>query len=402
MIALLFGAPPKMAIAAPAGPAQLPGVSVNPTLELLAGVQAQTDWVIERGPQGSGSEYYQALKEFFTPYRDHEAVRISAELLRNGFSYDAPVGFVCHLGPLPELALKNEYSDYLANRAGGRDQLERFRVALQRLATESRFAEFVAQWQPKYDEWAGAAAAALDRDAVVGWLTDFFRTDAVDFRFFLAPAMYPGGGYGATLQAADGTLLAYQIIRANPGAEREPQFNLQGGNLNDLAVHEWGHSFVNPAVAASSDRIAEVERFYQPVASTMKNQAYGGPQVYFSEQVLRAVETLAMADLRSADAAERAVTYNEGRGFHMTAQISEYLRREYVPNAAQYPTFTAFMPTLLDWLKTQPVPGGGMMGRVLPWVIVGGAATVIATSLAASRRRQRRDRGEAVATSETE
>ncbi|MGB4251315.1 MAG: hypothetical protein WBK16_11530, partial [Limnochordia bacterium] len=112
-------------------------LKILPEMELLAGVLTQTTWMERRGPRGPGNEYYRALKEFFAEYQDHEAVSIARRLTERGFTYDAPPAFICHLGPLPELPLLVEYNDYLVERAGGRDVLEEFRLALVDLAEQS-------------------------------------------------------------------------------------------------------------------------------------------------------------------------------------------------------------------------------------------------------------------------
>lgn len=390
VVALTCGFLPAPAMSAPAATEPAATVSINPVLELLAGVQSQTQWDNQRGPQGKGSEYYRALKEFFTPYRDHEAVRISSELLRSNFAFDAPVGFVCHLGPLPDLALKVEYSDYLISRAGSRDRLEEFRIALKELAAESNFSAFVVQWQSKYDQWTQAAEKTFDRDAVTGWLCSFFRTDEAEFHFYLAPAMFPNGGYGATIAAPNGRTVAYQIVRANQGDDSEPQFGLQPGSLNALGLHEWGHSFVNPAVDTVRGRVREVNRFYLPVADVMRQQAYSTTQTYLNEQILRAVTAIAVADTQTADAATAAIARDESRGFKMTSEISQYIRQEYLPDPDKYPTFAAFMPKLLDWLRRQPVPDGGLTRIVLPWLIFGGVAVIVGGYTLVSVRRRRR------------
>src|SRR5690606_7911744 len=120
----------------------LAALKILPEMELLAGVLAQTSWIEKRGPRGPGNEYYRALKEFFAEYQDHEAVSIARRLTERGFTYDAPPALICHLGPLPELALVVEYNDYLVERAGGRDVLEAFRLALVDLAEQSNFLAF--------------------------------------------------------------------------------------------------------------------------------------------------------------------------------------------------------------------------------------------------------------------
>jgi hypothetical protein len=137
-------------------------------------------------------------------------------------------------------------------------------------------------------------------------------------------------------------------------------------------------------------RVHEVNRFYLPVAGAMRQQAYSTTQTYLNEQILRAVTAIAVADTQTAEAAAAAIARDESRGFKMTSEISQYIRQEYLPNPDKYPTFAAFMPKLLDWLRKQPVPDGGMMRIVLPWLVCGGVAVVaIRYALVSARRRQR-------------
>src|SRR5690554_1334825 len=86
---------------------------VSPEMELLAGVLSQTSWIEQAGPDGEGNEYFQMLQEFFSTYKDHQAVEIAQDLTNRGFTYDAPPAFMAHLGALPELELAHEYSDYI-------------------------------------------------------------------------------------------------------------------------------------------------------------------------------------------------------------------------------------------------------------------------------------------------
>lgn len=161
--------------------------TISPEMELLAGVLAQTSWIKNRGPQGRGNEYFQALQDHFAPFQEHAAVKIAQELTTAGFTYDAPVAFICHLGSLPELDLQYEYSSYLIERARGRDKLEGFRTALIDLAQEADFLDFYQSWQPRFAEWL--AAAEFDGDMVVNWLEQFFGQEAAEFHLILAPAI---------------------------------------------------------------------------------------------------------------------------------------------------------------------------------------------------------------------
>jgi len=317
--------------------------TVMPEMELLAGVLTQTSWIRQRGPTGEGNEYYRALKDFFKPYKNHEAVKIAQELTDLGFTYDAPPGFICHLGSLPELELRHEYSAYLVNRAKGRERLERFRIALRDLAHESRFEEFIAQWQPSFDTWVNKSK--FDGARVVAWLEDFFGKEADEFHLILAPAMFPGGGYGPSIQLPDGGLISYQIVRESGTSRTAPEFPA-GSNLESLSLHEWGHSFVNPAIDKYPTQVQGLKHLFDPVQHAMRQQAYSSVGTYINEQVLRAVTALAMRDLYGEDGYLKAIEYEKSRSFMWTKEIADMLT-EYRSNREAYPTFDDFVPILL-------------------------------------------------------
>lgn len=321
---------------------------IAPELELLSGVLAQTTWIERRGPAQGGSEYYRALKEFFAPYRGHEAVAIAQELTSLGFTYDAPVGFIAHLGPLPELNLRHEYSDYIVRRSRDRQRLERFRLALRDLAAESGFMEWFASWTPEFDSWI--AALSMDGEMVVAWLEEFFGRESEAFHLILAPAMFPGGGYGATVTTHEGQRISFQVVRERGNSSDRPEFP-NGKELEYLSLHEWGHSYVNPALEAHSLEVARLKRLYLPVAKTMSNQAYNNVHVFMNEQVLRAVTTIAMEELYGPEDYDRFLALEEHFGFYLTADVVAILRA-YQADRATYPTFGDFVPELLRQMSS--------------------------------------------------
>ena len=205
-----------------------------------------------RGPQGPGNEYFRALKAFFAGYKEHKAVAIAEEFSKTGFTFDAPPAFICHLGPLPELELAYEYSDYLIGRAGGREKLEEFRLALIGLARESNFLEFFAQWEPYLDESLAPSREGFREDVLTEWLQEFFGWSA---------GVPPH--YGASMfLAADMGLMplikmaawwcSRSYVKTGSSSDR-PEFPTST-NLELLTIHELGHSFVNPSLEAYPER----------------------------------------------------------------------------------------------------------------------------------------------------
>jgi hypothetical protein len=141
---------------------------ILPSLELLSGVLSQTSWIERRGPQGAGNRYFQALKEFFAPYREHDAIQFAEALLKRGFTYHIPPTFVLHLSPMPEFVPLHDYDDPgLLQRAGGRHSLEFFRHALKKLAEESHFLEFFDQYRAELTQYLQDTLQDFDAHSVM-------------------------------------------------------------------------------------------------------------------------------------------------------------------------------------------------------------------------------------------
>jgi len=324
-------------------------IQILPRMELLAGVQSHTTWMNKMGPKGNGPTYYRELREFFEPYSNHRAVELSEERLNSGFSYDAPPHFVLRLGPLPELEKKRSYGSYLVGRGQGEDNLDEFRTALRDLASESEFATFFSDHRGEYQRW-------ID-ETVEDWLRDFYGWEGGVYYIVLAPAMFPGGGYGASFELEDGRLAIYQTVRESGRSEDEPEFG-KGKGLEKLTLHEWGHSFVNPTLEQYPAKVRGLEPLFAPVSKMMADQAYPSVETFMNEQVLRAATTLAAREIYGEDAYLEALGYEESRGFYLYEESRGFYLTEHIvglleyyrTHRDEYPTFRDFAPYMLDRL----------------------------------------------------
>ncbi len=352
-------------------------VAILPQMELLTAVQTQTTWMDRMGPgQGDGNDYFQAVKKFMVKYKDHEAVKVCQKLLNSGFSYDAPPTFILHLGPLPDLNLVHEYSDYLIRRAGGREKLEEFRLALKAFAQESEFLEFLREWQPQMEDWAAEARGTVDLEKVVTWWEEFAGFSAGDeYHIILCPSAF-GGSYGPRVWDETKTQwVSYNVACAQPG-KGAPNF---GGYLERLSIHEIGHSFINPSFEPFEKDLGRIYHLYNKVESTMKKQAYGTVGTFLNEQVLRAAHAIAEGDMYGPTFRAESIKRDERLGFHWTSFVVEQLE-DYLSGRDQYPKFTDFAPVLLERLagEVSEVHYQLSVTRAVLWSVFGlGAVAVV-------------------------
>ncbi len=321
-------------------------VEIRPEIELLSGVLSHTSWRRYSGQQGKGNAYFQELNEFFEPYKKHRVFKIADRLTKKGFSYDAPPHFIAGLGPLPDLAPLNGYDDYTVKRAGGRRNLEELRQGLADLAATSNFASFFMSHQAAYERYLHNTAKDFRAKMVVDWLSNFFGWHEREFHLVLAPGLLPGGGYGASIRGSDGSEVIYQFIRENGKTEGEPEFP-RGVSLEVLSLHEWGHAYVHTAFEKHRQRLSRLSYFFRPVAKLMAKQAYPVPEIFFKEQVLRAVTTFAERELYDEKTYRNGLTYHRKIGFYLTDFTLKQLDH-YAAHRDKYKRFDEFLPYLMD------------------------------------------------------
>ena len=193
--------------------------------------------------------------------------------------------------------------------------------------------------------------ADFDAEQKIEWMTDFSGLETEnEFYTILAPAMFPGGGYGPSVTREDGTKEFYQVIRARGNSLFHPEFPV-GKEFKLLTLHEWGHSFIDPAVVEYREVILDdLIPLYEMVEEEMEQQAYGTPMTFFQEQILRAVTTVAAGEIYGEEAYEHELKMHTQRAFHLTELTVEQIEK-YVANRDDYDDFAEFIPIILDEYK---------------------------------------------------
>jgi len=344
-------------------------IEIDPRVELLSGVLLNSSWTrghAKRSGQASG--YVVELKALLGPERAGGAIRNAEALGRLGFDYDAPPALVLSTTDgLAMCAPEGGYSAYLRKRGLGSANLGNLVSSLRTAAAASSFDGFWESHRPYYEGLLDRASAGLEADKVVAWLLSYYGAKGrYRFHYVLAPALFPGGGYGITVDRdEDGVKVrhVYQVVR---DAE-----SVDSGGLTALALHEFGHGFVNPAIGdqVPSGARRGLEAIFAPVRRQMREQAYPNVEVFLNELVLRACTIRGQVLLGFLDeaGADAALAGEETYGFYPIRAVYSLLA-DYeagrtdgtaaggagpAAGAATYPDFASFAPILLEKLSAQ-------------------------------------------------
>ncbi len=142
-------------------------------------------------------------------------------------------------------------------------------------------------------------------------------------KYTLVPSLTIPKGMGFGLKYAKNartTLLNVFGAFDNQTLQQPDAPDLGFGNpqrLQELSIHEFGHSFVNPIIdAIPQEKISNTERLFEPIKSAMEKQGYNTWKVCLYEHFVRAGEVMIAKLLGDAAGSQRLRTnYVADRSF---------------------------------------------------------------------------------------
>ena len=288
----------------------------------------------------------QAL-QWFRDYRDHPAVTAMSYLERGGFRYDAVSGLMLCFSDPPELQPVFPISDYLAGRSCGLERAARERRLLEAVELMRRFAveaDLAAYMDAKREDYA-ELVATVRANVSSGLPTVLEEYYGAHNDAYVVIVSGLSGNYGQAIVDGEWSCLAAVVVPSSGDASW----------LQFTVLHEWSHSFVNPLVAGERELVESCAGLFDPISSSMAEQAYGTWETALNEHIIRAVTARFLA--RSDPArAEQLLALDEQKGFVYVRPLYDRLA-EYEANRDDYPTFASFLPRLLDALGKPDTTG---------------------------------------------
>lgn len=322
-------------------------VQIDPRMELLGIAQSLSDYrkyAARFAPLTS--PYQQAAREAFAAYADHPAVAFLNGAIPQGFTYDAPPTAMLYIQP--DFMLSAAYDSSAFQQTRMPVDMEAFREAMAQFCADTDFPAFFESQQAAYEGMLDVYVDGFPDWDMLAALEAYTGIRLASYTITLAP-MFHSGGYGPSVQDADGTHI-HAIIGPERVKDGLPWFGAKG-STQSLILHEFSHSFVDindPLHPKMVQETARSEALYAPIAAEMQQQAYGTWPVAYEELVLRAMEIDLVARERGIDPAVQLLT-QERYGFAYIQTVYDTLAL-YHENRDLYPTLNDFVSVITDAL----------------------------------------------------
>jgi hypothetical protein len=291
-------------------------------------------------------KYSADIDKYFAAFKDHPAVRMAGEIrAKQGVGYDAVMSMAISLSDPPQLKPLVPFKTHMPDERWAGANPEKFLRVLHNFYRDSKFADFYAAHQEFYHLAESRFAATLS-SVKFDWYPRFYGSAAtLDYHLILG--MNNGGGnYGPRLPRPDGSMELFSIIGCwTHDDSGDPTYPPDKGYLATI-IHEFNHSFVNPAVAEHWSEFKGAEQVFENVKEQMQRLAYGNAETMVNESLVRAAVIVYFQEADEETARnQRRIRSEQRNGFPWMGQLVEKLR-EYEANRAQYPNLSAYMPQI--------------------------------------------------------
>ncbi|NIM16487.1 MAG: DUF4932 domain-containing protein [Candidatus Aminicenantes bacterium] len=324
--------------------AQKINIRVDPRIELLAVVQFLSDYDLINTFE---FPYKHDIKNHFSAYKGHPAVKGFAEMRAQGFSFDAPPTAVLHLSNPPELKINPPFTDYLIQRAGGKEKLEPFVKNLRDFARKTQFIAFFKSHHRTYSQTVERVKKKLEAVDYIGILKKYYGMKQRSYNIILVPLFK--GNYVPRVKHKDGNFDVFNIVSPLGIKNGLPEFGTVK-YFKHLAWHEFSHSFVNPIQHQYQQQIDSFSSLFAPIAKKMKQQAYDDWRITVNEHIVRAVTTHLSYMTKGKEAGDQALRYEKQRGFLYVEPLCKKLEI-YEAKRDKYPKLTDFYPEFINVFK---------------------------------------------------
>ncbi len=307
-------------------------------------------------PEFAGDDfasYAASVDTRFRAYAQHPAVMFARRMREEvGIGADGVVVLAAHLSPLPLLVPPESFAGTaVQGRWRSADAME-FAALASDFARESNFDTFVRESRPIYELAALRMQKLVQREIQPNWFAEYFG-ERPNSSMHVAIGLLNGNislGFDAkrvgqpdALYAVMGTWLFDE--------EKLPVYD---ATVTPILVHEFCHSFVDPAVVKRAADFEAVGAAIQPaLAEHLPRMQQYYWRTLFEESLVRAAVGRYLLAHNEPEAASEELAQQVKNGFVWIDGVYALLG-EYEQKRDQYPTFEKFLPRVIDFFTGLP------------------------------------------------
>jgi hypothetical protein len=257
-------------------------VEINKNIELiqvllfLANLQEKTRQQIDN------IEYVKSMDEFFSDFKNHEAVVLTKGLIINHwFTHITPLSAILYLQEI--INDDDNYKDIQnlkLERNISSDELKGWAIAVNKFIVDANFQTFFNS-QHNYYSMIVDMVKSWGYDKWIQQIEKYFRSEFLRFKLIISPL---NGNYGFVLDKPE--VNTSYVVRCLPYYDKEGKMTWEKEFFAKGVAHEFAHCFVNPIVEDKKVILYHFKSFFDRHKNMFKS--YNLPYAVINEYLVRA------------------------------------------------------------------------------------------------------------------
>ncbi|WP_299362908.1 DUF4932 domain-containing protein [Winogradskyella sp.] len=302
---------------------------------------------------------YQPMKELarneFEKYKKHQAILLIDSLVSQGFWLDKMTEVMLKTSSVPNAKLIHKLDESTTKKIkDNQDIIERFINAMNAFYLDAKLEAFFEKHRSYFANVNSEVKKNLPPKHFISTMEDYYGKQNESYTLIPSPTIYHTMGFGMRIKANVG-FKVFNVFGPVIMTKDSTQFGYGFGNskeIDELTVHEFGHSFINPITELESNKklIDKSEHLFSPIKSIMERQGYRSWSTCVAEHIVRLGEiriALAMNDTIRANRLRSE--YIDNRGFIYLKNLETSIIK-YENNRDTYNSIDTYLPQLLNSL----------------------------------------------------
>lgn len=295
----------------------------------------------------------QVARDRFRQYHHHEAIQLIDTLVSNGFWLDAMTEVMLKSTALPSAKLQYELDESTLKRLpdNGSLLIDNFINALNNFYVDADLEAYFKKHEDYFKNVNREVIKNLPSKDFINTMENYYGKKNESYTLIPSPTLYHTMGFGKRIKASIG----YKVFNVF-GPLKVTKDSLEFGygfddfsEIEELSVHEFGHSFINPATETPQNQaiIDKYEYLFEPIRKDMENQGYRSWSTCVAEHIVRLGEiriVIAMGDTTRANRIRN--DYINNRNFIYLEALEKSILK-YEANRDTYKSIDSYIPELL-------------------------------------------------------
>lgn len=320
-------------------------IYVHPGTELMIIVQLLAEKYSDPNP----SSYYEAMKVWFTPFKDHAAVKYLESFRSQLYPDFVELGWCFDNFPDITVYAPDDIHWY---RYYGKDSVIQYLNLVKQFYKDSKFWDFYSQYEEMYSKWGEEVKKKIIAKGTLTRLYSFYNNKQKGKWYIGIEPLNAWGSHAIPhIKSINEKYKEYTIYETGYFSNKatkssEPSFALDDKSIEELLWHEGSHHMLRKMMDKYKKEIGQLSYLFHKEDEGLKRNNISNWEYCFEENVVRSVVACLIKKYSGDRKYEKEIDIQDYSDFLYVKPLAPFINDVYL-HKNKYKNFDEFFPEIL-------------------------------------------------------